>query len=137
MDYYFIFAFFKLQPVCEVVLCAPYTVTEDLLTRFRVHIVCVGVEDNSPIDLDPDTGRDPYAVPKNMGKFLRVDSGNDMTTSKIVDRIIDHRYAGVVCVCVTYLNVSADAPLNHAISQSRQRRLLRSMHCNVCSRRRA
>lgn len=34
---------------------------------------------------------DPYALPKTKGTFTLIDSGNSMTTERIVDRIISHR----------------------------------------------
>lgn len=55
------------------------------MSHFNVDVVIHGrsqISNNFP---------DPYAVPKEMGKFLVVDSGNDMTTDKIVQRIIINR----------------------------------------------
>lgn len=75
------------QYVSEVVIGAPYSVTEDLMNHFRVDLVCHG---KTPIMTDFD-GSDPYRVPKQLGKFMSVDSHNKMTTEKIVDRIIRHR----------------------------------------------
>jgi ethanolamine-phosphate cytidylyltransferase len=57
------------------------------MDHFKVDIVCHG---QTPIALEGGH-HDPYAVPKTMGKFTLLDSGNDMTTDKIVDRIIRHR----------------------------------------------
>uniref|UniRef100_A0A1B6CVY4 ethanolamine-phosphate cytidylyltransferase n=3 Tax=Clastoptera arizonana TaxID=38151 RepID=A0A1B6CVY4_9HEMI len=73
--------------VSEVVIGAPYLVTEELMNHFRVDLVCHG---NTPIMADGD-GFDPYLVPKNLGKFLSINSNNKMTTERIVDRIIRHR----------------------------------------------
>ena len=39
----------------------------------------------------PDTGKDPFAYPKSIGKFQIVDSGNPMTAPDIVQRIIINR----------------------------------------------
>ena len=36
-------------------------------------------------------GTDPYAFPKQKGIFRTVDSGNPLTTSDIVQRIITHK----------------------------------------------
>lgn len=55
------------------------------MEHFKVDVVCHG---RSKIPTDHG---DPYAVPKEMGKFVIVDSGNDMTTEKIVQRIIQNR----------------------------------------------
>lgn len=66
---------------------APYSVSKSLMEHFKVDVVCHG---NTYIMPDTD-GSDPYAVPKAMGKFFVIDSGNDMTTEKIVKRIILNR----------------------------------------------
>lgn len=38
-----------------------------------------------------DSLYDPFKIPKEMGIFRLIDSGSDMTTEKIIKRIIDHR----------------------------------------------
>lgn len=76
------------QFVNEVVIGAPYSVTEELLSHFKVDVVCHG---QTPIASDVD-GSDPYALPKFKGIFKSISSGNKMTTEKIVERIIKHRY---------------------------------------------
>lgn len=73
--------------VSEVVIGAPYSVTEDLMEHFKVDVVCHGKTHIS----DDINGSDPYLEPKKRGKFIIVDSKNDMTTEKIVNRIIMHR----------------------------------------------
>lgn len=77
-----------MQYVNEVVIGAPYEVTKDLMEHFDVSIVCHG---QTPI-MPCEDGLDPYAEPKRQNKFKLLDSGNDMTTEKIVERIIRHRY---------------------------------------------
>lgn len=57
------------------------------MDHFKVDVVCHG---NTHVMPDVD-GSDPYQVPKEMGKFVQIDSGNDMTTEKIVKRIILNR----------------------------------------------
>lgn len=71
--------------VNEVVIGAPYEVTSDLMEHFKVDVVCHGRTKIS------EQHGDPYEIPKQMGKFKIVDSGNDMTTEKIVQRIIQNR----------------------------------------------
>ncbi|CAI6361755.1 unnamed protein product [Macrosiphum euphorbiae] len=73
--------------VSEVVIGAPYSVTADLMKHFHVDVVCHGT---TPVKMDIN-GEDPYALPKSMNKFVIVDSENNMTTEKIVERIIIHR----------------------------------------------
>ncbi|XP_052070724.1 ethanolamine-phosphate cytidylyltransferase-like isoform X1 [Mytilus californianus] len=73
--------------VNEVVIGAPYAVTSDLMDHFKVDLVCHGA---TPIMDDVD-GSDPFAEPKRRGKFKTIASNNDMTTQKIIERIISHR----------------------------------------------
>lgn len=68
-----------------MIIGAPYSVNEDLMEHCKVDIVIHGV---TPINSDHG---DPYAVPKRMEKFRVIDSGNSMTTEKIVERIIKNR----------------------------------------------
>ncbi|KAF4526468.1 hypothetical protein B566_EDAN014080 [Ephemera danica] len=74
--------------VSEVVIGAPYVVTAELMQHFKVSVVCHG---QTPIQPDTATGEDPYAEPKKMGCFRLLQSNNEMTTEKIVQRIIQHR----------------------------------------------
>ena len=98
--------------VDEVVIGAPYTVTKALMDHFsvskkqakkgtfglsesynfflpssQVGLVCHGDTAVSP-DVD---GSDPYAEPKNQGKFSVVPSGNPLTTEMLVQRIVARR----------------------------------------------
>ncbi|GFX42556.1 ethanolamine-phosphate cytidylyltransferase [Trichonephila clavipes] len=73
--------------VNEVVIGAPYAVTSDLMEHFKVDIVCHG-----QTYIMPDVnGADPYEEPKKQNKFKQLDSENDVTTQKIVERIIQQR----------------------------------------------
>uniref|UniRef100_A0A671E5Z9 Ethanolamine-phosphate cytidylyltransferase n=1 Tax=Rhinolophus ferrumequinum TaxID=59479 RepID=A0A671E5Z9_RHIFE len=73
--------------VSEVVIGAPYSVTAELLDHFKVDLVCHGKTEIVP---DKD-GSDPYQEPKRRGVFCQIDSGNDLTTDLIVQRIIKNR----------------------------------------------
>jgi len=76
------------KPVSEVVIGAPYSVTQELIDRFRIDVVVQGshIEHHSTID-----HVDCYELAKDLGIYRTVDSGNDMTTEKIIERIIDHK----------------------------------------------
>jgi len=66
---------------------APYSVTKEMMDHFNVSVVCHG---QTPVS--PDLGNeDPYAEPKRQGKFMTVDSGNNLTTEKLVQRILARR----------------------------------------------
>uniref|UniRef100_A0A665UWT8 ethanolamine-phosphate cytidylyltransferase n=2 Tax=Echeneis naucrates TaxID=173247 RepID=A0A665UWT8_ECHNA len=73
--------------VSEVVIGAPYAVGKDLLDHFKVDLVCHGKTEVFP---DKDES-DPYAEPKRRGIFRAIDSGNNLTTDDIVQRIIENR----------------------------------------------
>ncbi|XP_068177768.1 ethanolamine-phosphate cytidylyltransferase [Antennarius striatus] len=73
--------------VSEVVIGAPYAVGKDLLDHFKVDLVCHGKTEVFP---DKD-GSDPYAEPKKREIFRTIDSGNNLTTDDIVQRIIANR----------------------------------------------
>uniref|UniRef100_A0A3P9IU42 ethanolamine-phosphate cytidylyltransferase n=1 Tax=Oryzias latipes TaxID=8090 RepID=A0A3P9IU42_ORYLA len=73
--------------VSEVVIGAPYAVGKDLLDHFKVDLVCHGKTEVFP---DKD-GSDPYSEPKRRGIFRSIDSGNNLTTDDIVQRIIENR----------------------------------------------
>lgn len=74
--------------VNEVVMEAPYSITEELLDHFKIDIVCHG---KTQIDLD-EHGRHPYEVAKELGKYVEVDSGNKLTTQMVVERIVNKRH---------------------------------------------
>jgi len=73
--------------VDEVVIGAPYAVTSEMLDHFNVSLVCHGMTNVMP-DFD---GSDPYAEPKARGIFKQVESGNDLTTEMLVQRILTRR----------------------------------------------
>lgn len=60
----------------------------DLISHFKVSLVIHGQTAYEP-DID---GRDPYEVPKSLGIFQHVDSGNPLSTQDIITRIIDNRF---------------------------------------------
>lgn len=74
--------------VSEVVIGAPYCVSADLLDHFKVDVVVHGA--STPILPDEDDS-DPYEEPKRRACLTIIDSGNDLTTGDIVQRIIDNR----------------------------------------------
>lgn len=87
-----------------MIIGAPYMVTEELLSRFSINLVVQGsrwiiekFNDYRAILFlrtehhDTIGEVDCYKVPKQFGIFMTIDSGNDMTTDLIIDRIIDHK----------------------------------------------
>lgn len=103
-----------LQYVDEVIIGAPYSVTEDVLNKeYKVHVVAHGNTATEP-DLD---GSDAYEVwqhkdlrifgkysvslyihlgiqlPKQRGIYVEIENPNStLTTQGIIDRIIENRF---------------------------------------------
>ncbi|CAH1251907.1 PCYT2 [Branchiostoma lanceolatum] len=75
--------------VSEVVIDAPYKITEEMMEHLSIDMVCHG-KPGSPVPPCKDGG-DPFAVPKALGKFKMLDSGNELTTTILIDRIIRNR----------------------------------------------
>uniref|UniRef100_A0A915KZM9 ethanolamine-phosphate cytidylyltransferase n=1 Tax=Romanomermis culicivorax TaxID=13658 RepID=A0A915KZM9_ROMCU len=73
--------------VSEVVIDAPYTLTEDMINQLKIDLVCHGWTSVQP---DEDT-IDPFKVPKEQGKFKIIDTGNRLTTCDIVKKFAARR----------------------------------------------
>ncbi|CAO3613769.1 unnamed protein product [Mucor hiemalis] len=75
--------------VDEVIIGAPYSVTEELLSgEYKVAVVAHG---NSELEKDLG-GKDPYALPKKLGIYKEIDTPNStITTEGIITRIIENR----------------------------------------------
>lgn len=74
--------------VDEVVIGAPYSVTKEILDQgVKVDVVVHGATPAAP---DED-GSDPYRLPKERGIYKELENPIKLTTSKIVERIIQHR----------------------------------------------
>jgi ethanolamine-phosphate cytidylyltransferase len=76
--------------VDEVIIGAPWCVTEDMITTMNISLVVHGTHH------DPDfgsSGIDPYALPKRLGTYREVESVNDLTVHAILDRIVKNRDA--------------------------------------------
>uniref|UniRef100_A0A914I7W8 ethanolamine-phosphate cytidylyltransferase n=1 Tax=Globodera rostochiensis TaxID=31243 RepID=A0A914I7W8_GLORO len=76
------------KPVSEVVIGAPLCVTKELIDRFSINFVAQGIRTEHHTAIE---GKDCYEVPKRLGIFKTVDSGNGLTTERIIERIIENR----------------------------------------------
>uniref|UniRef100_A0A0R3RZZ8 ethanolamine-phosphate cytidylyltransferase n=1 Tax=Elaeophora elaphi TaxID=1147741 RepID=A0A0R3RZZ8_9BILA len=76
------------KPVSEVVIGAPYLVTEELIKRFKIQIVAKGIRlPDHQMPGEPD----PFRLPRERNMLRLIDSGSNMSTDQIITRIIDHR----------------------------------------------
>jgi len=74
--------------VDEVLIGAPYSVSNDIIDHFNVKFVCHG-HANPPV---PDVNfEDPYKIPKQRGIFKTVDSKTTLTTQVLIDRIVRNK----------------------------------------------
>ncbi|CAI8034575.1 Ethanolamine-phosphate cytidylyltransferase [Geodia barretti] len=73
--------------VSDVIIGAPYTVTESMLDNLKVDYVLHG---QTPVYPNKD-GSDPYEAPKTRGIYRTIESGSALTTDVILQRIYEHR----------------------------------------------
>jgi len=74
--------------VDEVIIGCPWEVTESLINTQRINIVVQGsVIDSAYVSSEDD----PNEVPKRLGIYREIESPNDMTTSTILNRILQNR----------------------------------------------
>ncbi|KAI9314965.1 hypothetical protein BX666DRAFT_1965236 [Dichotomocladium elegans] len=75
--------------VDEVIIGAPYSVTEDILSKeYKVDFVAHG---KTTVEVDLD-GQDPYKLPKERGIYVEIENPNStLTTQGIIERIIQNR----------------------------------------------
>lgn len=75
--------------VDEVVMGVPFSVTKDLIETLNVSAVVSGsVKEGEYVGQ-----LDPYAVPKSLGIYHEVDSGCELTTDLVIQRVVENRIA--------------------------------------------
>jgi len=74
--------------VDEVIIGCPWEVTETLINSQRINIVVQGSVIDPAYSEHED---DPYGYPKSAGIYREIESPSDMTTTKILSRIIANR----------------------------------------------
>lgn len=77
--------------VDEVVIGAPWNVTEDLLTVLNVQVVASGSNMKYDASFNDESKEDPYAIPKSRDMFQTIQTAVEVSTSTVVQRIIDNR----------------------------------------------
>ena len=78
-----------LKYVDDVIMGAPWVVTEDMIKTLNIQVVVQGANPKTKNDLRP--GTDPYAVAKEKGLFVEVESVYPLDTEDIVERIVANR----------------------------------------------
>jgi ethanolamine-phosphate cytidylyltransferase len=77
----------SLKYVDEVIIAPPYHINEEMLSNMKVDMVVRGT---SPQQLLPDEP-DPFGVPKEKGIYKELQSQYELSTGKIIQRIIERR----------------------------------------------
>jgi ethanolamine-phosphate cytidylyltransferase len=72
-----------------VIIGAPYAPSEQLINQLRISVVCHGMQPTASCS----DGTDPYAAAKKLGIYQNVDSGCEIQTGNIIDRILKNRLA--------------------------------------------
>ncbi|XP_012939439.1 ethanolamine-phosphate cytidylyltransferase [Aplysia californica] len=75
------------KSVSDVVMGAPYAITQDFMDCYKIKLVCHG---ETPVKAT-DGGRDPFEVPTRLGKFQEIVSGNSTRTNDIISRVVERR----------------------------------------------
>jgi len=73
--------------VSEVVISAPYEISEEMIKSMNIHKVVHGTTNDGTVI----EGVDPYKIPKKLGLYEAIISPSLVTTSEIVSRIIKNR----------------------------------------------
>ncbi|KAF8382192.1 pcyt-2.1 [Pristionchus pacificus] len=77
------------KPVSEVIIGAPYHITGELIDQFNIAVVVQGSRVSH--HQSPEDTEDPYTAAKERGIFTTIDSGSDVTTDAVIQRIFDRR----------------------------------------------
>ncbi|CAJ0933538.1 unnamed protein product, partial [Mesorhabditis belari] len=75
------------RPVDEVVIGAPYMVSDEMIDRFNISLVVVGCE----VPHHEHDCPDAFEAAKRRGIYREVESGSNLTTEGIIERIIKNR----------------------------------------------
>lgn len=82
--------------VDEVIIGAPWCVTEDMIKTMNIASVVHGTHrDPRRAAEDAAGAADPYALPKTLGIYTEIQSTSDLTVPVILDRIVKNRDAFV------------------------------------------
>jgi ethanolamine-phosphate cytidylyltransferase len=80
-----VFNLLALKYVDEVIIGAPYTITEDMMKHLKVDVVVEGVKKGSVNNYNKES--DPYEIPKKVGKYEEIQTEYDMSNDILIDRL--------------------------------------------------
>mmetsp|Transcript_90874 Transcript_90874/g.142725 ORF Transcript_90874/g.142725 Transcript_90874/m.142725 type:complete len:464 (+) Transcript_90874:44-1435(+) len=83
--------------VDDVLLGAPWKITQDMLTSMNISVVCCGATDFwNAAGADLGEQGDPFELPRELGILRRMESGCNVTVHVLADRIFQHAEAFAV-----------------------------------------
>jgi len=77
--------------VDEVIIGAPWSISEDFVRSQRISLVARGSVNDPAYKVTPGDYNEAFEVPKKLGILRDIVSPTNITTSDIVQRIIDNR----------------------------------------------
>ncbi|KAA8492235.1 Ethanolamine-phosphate cytidylyltransferase [Porphyridium purpureum] len=77
--------------VDEVIIGAPWQITEDMLKTMNISYVVHGTYFDESADAQDRPPLDPYALPKSLGIYREIQSKSDLSVLRILDRIVENR----------------------------------------------
>eukprot|EP00825_Cyclidium_porcatum_P023910 TRINITY_DN26489_c0_g1_i1.p2 TRINITY_DN26489_c0_g1~~TRINITY_DN26489_c0_g1_i1.p2 ORF type:complete len:161 (-),score=54.92 TRINITY_DN26489_c0_g1_i1:355-837(-) len=80
-----------LKYVDDVIIGAPWVVTEAMIKQFNISIVVQGTLTKGYNNKVTDNEHDPYKEAKKLGKYTTIQSESQITTEVIIERIIAER----------------------------------------------
>lgn len=88
-----VFNLLALRYVDEVIIGAPWKITEDMIKSLKINVVVQGTSLKYDKDLLKVTKPedDPYEIPKKLGIYQTIESEYDLTNEVLVERIIKNR----------------------------------------------
>jgi ethanolamine-phosphate cytidylyltransferase len=87
-----IFNLLALKYVDDVVIAAPWIVTEDLIKSLKINLVVHGTESKYDENYNIEAGKDdPFSVPKKLGIYKAIESKYDLNSEILVQRLIKNR----------------------------------------------
>jgi ethanolamine-phosphate cytidylyltransferase len=84
-------ALLSCRHVDDVLLDAPWKITQDMLTTMNISVVCHGSKDFwDASDIDLGQQGDPFELPRKLSMLELVESGSKVTVHVLADRIFHH-----------------------------------------------
>lgn len=81
--------------VDEVIIGAPWCITEDMIKTMNISLVVHGSHQEDRTGVRSVEEIDPYKVPREMGILKQVESSSELTVQTILERIVGNREAFV------------------------------------------